>query len=91
MARPWGAETPNQKPTATMHTLLDITPFVGEITGSIQNGLAAIGAGLGIGLIGSKASEATGRNPGASGSILIISIILAALVEGAFFVAVLVK
>ena len=26
---------------------------------------AAIGAGLGIGLLGSKAAEATGRNPGA--------------------------
>ena len=57
----------------------------------MQSGLAAIGAGLGIGLIGGKAAEATGRNPGASGAILTIAIILAALVEGAFFVAALVK
>ena len=77
-----------------MNTIIDLSPFLGEITGitgSVQNGMAAIGAGLGIGLLGAKAAEATGRNPGASGAILTLSIILAALVEGAFFVAVLVK
>lgn len=74
-----------------MTTILDLAPFLGEISGSVQNGMAAIGAGLGIGLLGAKAAEATGRNPGASGAILTLSIILAALVEGAFFVAVLVK
>lgn len=70
---------------------LEIIPMLGEITGSIQSGLAAIAAGVGIGLIGAKAAEATGRNPGAAGPILTLSIILAALVEGAFFVAALVK
>ena len=45
-------------------------------------------AGLGIGLIGMKAAESTGRNPGASGQVLTISIILAALVEGVAFVAI---
>jgi len=70
---------------------LEIIPMLGELTGSVQSGLAAIAAGVGIGLIGSKAAEATGRNPGASGQILTLSIILAALVEGAFFVAALVK
>ena len=72
-------------------TIIDIAPQLAELTGSMQSGLAAIGAGLGIGLIGGKAAEATGRNPGASGAILTIAIILAALVEGAFFVAALVK
>lgn len=43
---------------------------------------AAIGAAIGIGLLGSKAAEATGRNPGAAGNILTLSIILAALIEG---------
>jgi len=70
---------------------LEIIPMLGELTGSVQSGLAAIAAGVGIGLIGYKAAEATGRNPGASGQILTLSIILAALVEGAFFVAALVK
>ncbi|MGA0900193.1 MAG: ATPase [Luteolibacter sp.] len=50
-------------------------------------GLAALGCGLGIGILGSKAAEATGRNPGAATPILVISIILAALVEGLFIIA----
>lgn len=48
---------------------------------------AALGAGIGIGILGSKAAEATGRNPGASTPILVISIILAALVEGVFILS----
>ncbi len=74
-----------------MTTLIDLTPYLSELTGNPTAGIAALGAGIGIGLIGGKAAEATGRNPGASGAILTISIILAALVEGAFFVAALVK
>ena len=50
--------------------------------------LAALGCGLGIGILGSKAAEATGRNPGAATPILVISIILAALVEGLFIITV---
>lgn len=46
--------------------------------------LAALGGALGIGFLGGKAAEATGRNPGAAGPILTISIILAALIEGIF-------
>lgn len=53
-------------------------------------GLAALGAGLGIGLLGMKAAEATGRNPGASTQILTIGIILAALIEGVFIITALV-
>jgi F-type H+-transporting ATPase subunit c len=46
--------------------------------------LAALAGGIGIGILGSKAAEATGRNPGAATPILVISIILAALIEGIF-------
>ena len=46
--------------------------------------LAALGGGLGIGILGSKAAEATGRNPGAATPVLTIGIILAALIEGIF-------
>ena len=46
--------------------------------------LAAIGGGIGIGVLGAKAAEATGRNPGAATPILVLSIILAALIEGIF-------
>jgi len=49
--------------------------------------LAAVGAAIGIGLIGFKATEATGRNPGAATPILVLSIILAALVEGIFILS----
>ena len=49
---------------------------------------AALGCGLGIGLIGFKATEATGRNPSAAGNILTLSIILAALIEGLFIITV---
>ena len=51
-------------------------------------GLVVIGAGLGIGLIGMKAAESTGRKPGSFGKVLTISILLAALVEGVAFVAI---
>ena len=40
-----------------------------------------IGAGIGVGLVGAKAAEAVGRNPGAFGQILTISIIGMALAE----------
>ena len=55
------------------------------IRGNLHVALAAIGAAIGIGLIGGKAAEATGRNPGAAGNILTLSIILAALIEGIVF------
>lgn len=55
------------------------------ITGkAIAVAFAALGAGIGIGLLGAKAAEATGRNPGASTQILTIGIILVALIEGIF-------
>ncbi len=48
---------------------------------------AALAGGIGIGLLGMKAAEATGRNPGAATPILVISIILAALIEGIFILS----
>lgn len=60
---------------------------VGGISGSIVGGLAGLGAALGVGMIGSKAAEAVGRNPGAFGSILTISIIGMALAEGLGIIA----
>lgn len=57
------------------------------IGGSVTAGFAGLGAALGVGLIGSKAAEAVGRNPGAFGSILTISIIGMALAEGLGIIA----
>lgn len=51
------------------------------ITGSLTLGLAGAGAAIGIGLIGGKAVEAVGRNPGAAGSIQTLAIIGMALAE----------
>ncbi|MCK6446361.1 MAG: ATP synthase F0 subunit C [Planctomycetes bacterium] len=56
----------------------------------IGAGLAVIGAGLGIGRIGGSAAEAIARQPEASGEIRGSSIIMAALIEGIGFFAVLV-
>lgn len=65
--------------------------ILAELSGNVGFGLAAIGAGLGIGLIGAKAAEATGRNPSASTAIMVISITLAALVEGVALIAIFIK
>ena len=53
-------------------------------------GIAAIGAGLGIGRIGSSAMEAIARQPEATGDIRSNMIIIAALVEGVALFAVIV-
>ena len=52
-------------------------------------GLAVIGAGLGIGKIGSSAVEGMARQPEASSSIQTAMIIAAALIEGATFFAII--
>ena len=49
--------------------------------GSLTLGLAGAGAAIGIGLTGAGAAEAVGRNPGAFGKVLTISIIAMALAE----------
>jgi F-type H+-transporting ATPase subunit c len=62
---------------------------MGTITGSIAVAGAALGGGLALGLIGMKASEAVGRNPGASGKILVQALLSAALAEGAIIIVIL--
>ena len=51
--------------------MIEMTQILAEITGSIQAGLGCLGAAIGVGLVGAKAAEAVGRNPSASGSILV--------------------
>ena len=51
-------------------------------------GLATIGAGLGIGKIGSSAMEAIARQPEASSKIMTNMIIVSALIEGVALFAV---
>ncbi len=58
--------------------------------GAIGAGLAVLGAGLGIGLIGKGATEGIARQPEASGKIQTAMIISASLIEGvALFAAVI--
>jgi len=64
-----------------------VAPVAAGVSGSIVGAFAGLGAALGVGLIGSKAAEAVGRNPGAFGNILTISIIGMALAEGLGIIA----
>ncbi|HXS68699.1 MAG TPA: ATPase [Candidatus Polarisedimenticolia bacterium] len=58
------------------------------VGGDLTVGLAALGAALGVGLIGMKASEAVGRNPGAATPILVQAILAIAFAEAIVFYAI---
>ncbi|TVR47679.1 MAG: ATPase [Puniceicoccaceae bacterium] len=60
-------------------------PLLAEISGNLQIALAAVAIPLGIGIIGYKAVESVGRNPGASTKILVQSIIGMAFAEAIIF------
>ena len=55
--------------------------------GNLTVGLAALGAAIGVGLIGAKGSEAVGRNPEASTKVLVQSILAIAFAEAIVFYA----
>lgn len=71
---------------------MSILPLIAEagagLTGNFHVGLAAFGAAIGIGMIGMKASEAVGRNPGAATPILTQAILSTAFAEGIVFFAI---
>jgi len=56
---------------------------------AIGAGLAVIGAGIGLGQIGGKSVEAIARQPEASGDIRGAMILMAAFIEGAALIAIL--
>ena len=56
---------------------------------AVGAGLAVIGAGIGLGQIGGKAVEAIARQPEASGDIRGAMILMAAFMEGAALIAIL--
>lgn len=68
-------------------TTLLAQEFIG---GGLAAGLAVIGAGIGIGMIGSRSNEAVARQPEMAGRIFINMILTAALVEGVALFAVVV-
>ncbi|MCE9585224.1 ATP synthase F0 subunit C [Candidatus Nomurabacteria bacterium] len=60
----------------TIH-LLELT----SIAKALAIGLGVIGPGIGIGMIGRGAMEAIGRNPEASGKIMVPMLLVAAFAE----------
>ena len=68
--------------------------ILAEATGNMSNafcgaaigcGLSILGVGIGIGMLGGKALEATARQPSAGGRIFTLMIIAASLLEGVSF------
>ena len=55
------------------------------LSGNIHVGLGAMGAAIGVGLIGAAASSAVGRNPGAATKVLVQSILAIAFAEAIVF------
>jgi F-type H+-transporting ATPase subunit c len=50
--------------------------------------LAGLGSAIGVGLVGMKASEAVGRNPGAFGKVITLAVLGMALSEAIVFYAI---
>ncbi len=65
-----------------------LVPMLAEMTGNIHIGLAALGSAIGVALVGMKASEAVGRNPGAFGRIITLAVLGMALSEAIVFYAI---
>lgn len=63
-------------------------PMLAQMTGNLHIAAACLGAAIGVGIIGMKASEAVGRNPGASTKILVQAILSTAFAEGIVFFAI---
>ena len=72
-----------------LQLLMDTAKGIAELGAAIGAGLSVLGAGFGIGKIGSSAMEAIARQPEAAGDIRSNMIVIAALIEGvAFFGAI---
>ncbi len=65
------------EPTTAASTVMNLIP----LAKGLAIGLGAIGPGIGVGLIGAKAVEAIGRNPEASGKVLVPMLIASAFAE----------
>lgn len=72
-----------------LFVLLSTVPWA-NAGGAIGGGLAAIGAGIGIGQIGRGAVESIARQPEATNDIRANMILTAALIEGVALFAVIV-
>ena len=74
-----------------------LTPILAEaaagglVGGSLSVGLCGLGSAIGVGLVGMKASEAVGRNPGAFGKVIVLAVLGMALAEAIVFYALFIK
>ena len=74
-----------------MLSLLLADVAIAKLGAAIGAGLVAIGAGMGIGRIGSQAMDAMARQPEKIGDLRSSMVIAAALIEGVAFLAVIVS
>ena len=68
-----------------INILADAVNQMGSISGGVQGALGCLGAALGVGLVGMKAVDSVGRNPGAFGKIMVMGILGMALAEAVAF------
>jgi len=73
-----------------LNEVMSLQPLA-AVGAAIGASLAAIGAGFGIGKIGSSAMEAIARQPEAAGDIRSNMIVIAAIIEGVALFAVIVS
>lgn len=88
VASPLLAQDATETPGAVKAAMT--TPFTIYLGGAFGAGLVILGAGFGIGKIGSSAVESMARQPEVAGNIQTAMIIAAALIEGATFFALIV-
>jgi F-type H+-transporting ATPase subunit c len=73
----------------TIKKFVNLKPLIMSMS-AIGAGIAAVGAGLGIGIIGAKGMEAIARQPEAVGDIRTAMLIIAAFIEAVALFAVVV-
>jgi len=76
-----GAGKQKERKKMLIHMLPILAQVASQLGGSVTLGGAGLGAGIGVGLVGAKAAEAVGRNPGAFGRVLTVAILGMALAE----------
>lgn len=91
MAAVAAAQSPEELRTLAQKNAVDTTVLAYKaIGGGIGFGLAAGLAGIGQGLVGSRAAEGAARNPGAAGTVQTMMIIALALIESLVLFALLI-
>ena len=88
-------DPPNTAPGTVTNTTPNLTPNSSVLSGAaigagLGAGLVMIGAGWGFGRIGAVALESMARQPEVAGKVQTAMIVIAALLEGATFFALLV-